>query len=262
MLMNWLESRMTLVWLVYFSIAELLSLGPSQAPSCILISEEARSENYTGNYACASMHEAIFRFVQYVWRHAGHDNIIAFGTILIAVFTYVLYRSTDKLWAAAQEQARITENAFAQLEGPLIEGCDLKLDLIQGQIKPGDSPPTIKMLFKNRGRGPGFIIKICTRFVRVKRDAIPEIPQYGNLVGLSNMTLASGEKTESPLEITLEPSNDTEPKILFFYGYIQYKGIFGGVNTWAWGYAPVMGGTFEGVGGRAYNYRKYEPDRK
>jgi hypothetical protein len=104
MLMGWLESPMTLVWLVYFSIAELLSLMPSPVSSCVLASEEVSAENYSGDYACASMHEAIFRGIRYIWHHASHDNIIAFGTILIAVFTCVLYRSTDKLWIAADRQ--------------------------------------------------------------------------------------------------------------------------------------------------------------
>jgi hypothetical protein len=104
-----LSSPMMLVWLIYFSFAELLSLLPSQASSCILISEEASAEDYSGNYACASMHEAIFRFARYIWDSASHDNIIAFGTILIAVFTYVLYRSTDKLWTAGEKSARSYE---------------------------------------------------------------------------------------------------------------------------------------------------------
>jgi hypothetical protein len=73
---------MTLVW----SAMELLSLGPSQVSSCVLMSQEANTESYSGNYACASMHEAIFRFVKYIWSDAGHDNIIAFGTIMIALF--------------------------------------------------------------------------------------------------------------------------------------------------------------------------------
>jgi hypothetical protein len=95
---------MPLVWLIYFSFAELLSLLPAQASSCILKSEEAQAENYSGDYACASMHEAIFRFAKFIWGEPGHDNVVAFGTVLIAVFTFVLYRSTEKLWLAGERQ--------------------------------------------------------------------------------------------------------------------------------------------------------------
>jgi hypothetical protein len=118
MLMERLTSPMTLVWLIYFSVMELISLGPLQASSCILISEEAKAENYSGDYACATMHEAIFRLIRYVWRHASHDNVIAFGTILIAIFTYVLYRSTDKLWEAGDQQFKIIREEFTATHRP------------------------------------------------------------------------------------------------------------------------------------------------
>src|SRR4051812_13323145 len=106
MLMHRLSSPMMLVWLIYFSVLELLSFGPSKASACVLISEEANAENYSGDYACAPMHEAIFRFGRHIWHHASHDNIIAFGTILIAIFTYVLFRSTEKLWKATKDTAQ------------------------------------------------------------------------------------------------------------------------------------------------------------
>jgi hypothetical protein len=115
---NLLFGRMSFVWLVYFLFAELLSLLPSQVSTCILISKEASAENYTGNYSCASMHEAIFRFIGYVWRHADHDNIIAFGTILIALFTYVLYRSTNKLWQVTIKSDEQTRELFSTEHRP------------------------------------------------------------------------------------------------------------------------------------------------
>jgi hypothetical protein len=121
MLVDWLASRMTLVWIAYFSIAELLSLLPSQVSSCVLISEEAKTENYSGNYACASMHEAIFRVIRYIWHHAGHDHIIAFGTCLIALFTYVLYRSTNNLWKVSKEQIDLARDEFLFTHRPRLK---------------------------------------------------------------------------------------------------------------------------------------------
>jgi hypothetical protein len=113
-----LSSSMTLVWLIYFSFAELSSLLPSQASSCILISEEASTENYSGDYACSSMHEATFRLVRCIWDNASHDNVVAFGTILIAVFTYVLYRSTSKLWEAGEKQFKLARDEFISTHRP------------------------------------------------------------------------------------------------------------------------------------------------
>jgi hypothetical protein len=151
MLVDRFSSPMTLVWLIYFSFAELLSLMPSRAPSCILISEEANSENYSGDYACASMHEAIFRFARYIWENASHDNIIAFGTILVAIFTYVLYRSTNKLWDAGERQlVHLRESAERQFGAYIgIEWC---------RVTSNDWGATfmVEVQIKNAGQTPAY----------------------------------------------------------------------------------------------------------
>jgi hypothetical protein len=264
--MGWLESPMTFIWLVYFSIAELLSFMPSQAAACILISEEASAENYSGNYACASMHEAIFRFVRFIWENASHDNVVAFGTITVSVFTYTLWRSTNKLWDAAKEQARITENGFAQLEGPVIEASNLTLDWIQGPIRVDDKPPIVNIWLKNRGRGPGFIVRACGHFVLLPGGRIPTEPPYRE-IRISNMALGAGEQTDHALQFPLEVPRSEEGATIhggtFFYGFVEYRGVFGGVSTWAWGFSPnAQTARFTVAGGTKYNYRKYEPDRK
>jgi hypothetical protein len=130
---------MTLVWLIYFSFAELSSWGPSKASSCILISEEANTENYSGDYPCTAMHEAIFRFARYVWDNASHDNVIAFGTILIALFTYVLYRSTNKLWDAGERQLRhLEDTSRRELRAYIVaKGEDVDITKINGSEKFG-----------------------------------------------------------------------------------------------------------------------------
>jgi hypothetical protein len=149
MLVDRLSHPMTLVWLVYFSFAELSSLLPSQAASCILKSEEASAEDYSGDYACASMHEAIFRFARYVWDNASHDNVIAFGTIMVAVFTYVLYRSTNKLWGAGERQlVHLKASSEQQLRAYIgIESC-------QVITRDGGSTFTVEVRIKNTGATP------------------------------------------------------------------------------------------------------------
>lgn len=154
--MGWLESPMTIVWLVYFLIAELLSLMPSQLSSCILVSEEVNAEDYSGNYACASMHEAIFRFIRYIWERADHDNIIAFGTVMIAIFTYVLYRSTDKLWTAGEKQLLHLENTAELHLRAYIFVEWARLECEQGNNW------SIHVSIKNAGQTPAYKVTINT----------------------------------------------------------------------------------------------------
>ena len=78
------------------------------------------------------MHEGAIRLVRSLWDNASHDNVIAFGTILIAIFTYVLYRSTDKLWEAGERQLKHLEStAERQLRAYVyVVGKDF---LVQGE---------------------------------------------------------------------------------------------------------------------------------
>ncbi len=56
------------------------------------------------------MHEAVFRLIRAVWDNASHDNILAAGTIMIAIFTLTLWRSTHKLWKAGERQYSLTRS--------------------------------------------------------------------------------------------------------------------------------------------------------
>ena len=175
----------------------------------------------------------------------------------------VLYRSTDKLWAAAREQARITENGFAQLEGPIIQASNITLELIHGPVRDGDKPPTVRIWFKNRGRGPGFIIRMCGHFVLLPGGKIPTKPPYRESY-ISNVALGAGEETDHPVEFILEVPTEEDGLIkagFFFYGFVEYRGVFGGISTWAWGFEPGDNGRFSIAGGTNYNYRKYEPEK-
>jgi hypothetical protein len=220
-----------------------------------------------GAKECANYHVISFAFRQIGKSLDAYSAFItAVATILIARFTFTLKRSTDRLWEAAKEQARITENGFAQLEGPVIEASNLTLDLIQGPARVDDKPPTVNIWLKNRGRGPGFIVRACGHFILLPEGKIPTAPPYRE-IQISNMALGAGEETDHALQFPLEvPTTEGEEAIiggLFFYGFVEYRGVFGGISTWAWGFSPnEQTARFTVAGGTKYNYRKYETSRK
>jgi hypothetical protein len=188
------------------------------------------------------------------------NNVNMLATVAIAAFTYSLMVSTKRMWLAVKSQGELTETAFAQLEGPLIEGSDLHLELPEGPHQLNNPPISIKIKFKNRGRGPGFITRVCGRFVMLHGGIIPRVPDYGK-DSASNTAIGAGEELSDFLEFRLEvPNGDGQAMVaLFFYGYVRYRGVFGGVSTWAWGYMPNKEtGRFDIKGGDAYNYRRYE----
>ena len=100
-----------LIWLAYFSIAEILSLWTSKFPPCIIVSEYQSAKNQVGHETCAPLHEGVMRFLNYLWSGKNHDSIIATGTVFIAIFTCTLWWSTHKLWKAGERQLKITESS-------------------------------------------------------------------------------------------------------------------------------------------------------
>jgi hypothetical protein len=104
------------LWTAYFAILEIVSRLQSKAPLCILMSEEKHPGDKAGDQTCAAFSEGIARGARFVWENATHDNVIAFGTALIAVFTYTLYRSTTKLWEGSERQLNHFERAAKRQE--------------------------------------------------------------------------------------------------------------------------------------------------
>jgi len=84
----------------YLVFAELLSLVTSKfGPPCLLISQYQPANNQPGYYACAPVHEGIMRGLDLVSTYITHDNILAAATVVIAVFTWTL-------WKVSKQQAR------------------------------------------------------------------------------------------------------------------------------------------------------------
>ena len=186
---------MTLVWNVYFAYFELLSLGQtSQFSPCILVSEEQAANNQSGYQACAPMHEGVIRFMRFIWENTTHDNILAFGTIMIAVFTYVLYRATNKLWDAGERQLAHLENtAQRQLRAYIVTKIS--------EVRPPRSAPNnhvaVRITILNTGQTPAYKVRVASR---------TRLTEYPFPAGF-DFTVPFGD---DPSEGTLGPQEDVE----------------------------------------------------
>jgi hypothetical protein len=104
---NWVLS---LLLISYAALFEALSWWASKFPPCAVVSQYQRASYQPGKDACASFSEAVIKGLLdafHIMEH--HDNIIAFGTIIIAVFTFTLWRSTDKLWNVADREFKAAQ---------------------------------------------------------------------------------------------------------------------------------------------------------
>src|SRR4051812_49050158 len=52
--------------------------------------------------------------------HKNEGAITALATLLIALFTLTLWRATDKMWKASQDQIELSRNIFVATERPWV----------------------------------------------------------------------------------------------------------------------------------------------
>jgi hypothetical protein len=218
---------MALIWIAYFAFLELTSLGrTSEAFPCILVSNEAQTKNESGYQTCAAMHEAVFRFVRFVWDNTTHDNIIAFGTIAIAAFTYTLFRATTKLWSANAQHSERELRAYVSIEpkivynfgaiNPVVIGADAK--------NHGRTPATEIAYDFSMGPLPnplpvGFIFPAPSRQLNVNNSLFPDasVPtrfQNNNLLTAPEITAI-----------------ETDVQRFHIWGVAHYRDAFGDRRT-------------------------------
>src|SRR5258708_2879603 len=89
--------------------------------------------------------------------YENRDAATAVATVFIALFTFTLWRSTQRLMQVTQESAKLTERSLTMLEGPIIIIGTITMDL-----RGPPSVPVIKLQFKNHGRGPAIITEVWT----------------------------------------------------------------------------------------------------
>lgn len=172
----------------------------------------------------------------------NHDVIIALGTLFIALFTFTLWRSTEKLWDAGERQINLAEEqhrttkAIQRAYVTLNERNPIRLG---NGVSPGDGDFTISVVVKNWGATPAVVTAIS--MVARVFDSLAEVPidpPYGDkdtdfggafLVSQdafeSTHSLHVSGKTLTGKEFVTAIENGT--KVLLILGYVDYSDKFG-----------------------------------
>lgn len=217
---------LTTLWTAYFLFLELSSLGrTSEISPCIIISQEQQPNNETGYQACAPVHEAVFRFLNFFWQNATHDNILAFGTVMIACFTLTLWWSTSRLWKAGEIHSERELRAYVIV----------KIDDIESQDSPSERTALVLKII-NTGKTPAHKLKCisATRLIAhpIDRDfdfSVPNIPdQIAIVLGPGDNTthdsLADRPLTDSEMGDAMAPIGTSR---IYTYGTVFYEDGFG-----------------------------------
>jgi hypothetical protein len=217
------------------------------------------------------MHEAIFRSIRFLWDNASHDNIAAFGSIAVAVFTFTLWRSTHKLWETTRESVLAAKQAAEAL--PTVERAyvfmvpDLKFgdQTIPHSSGIGNRYNSVSVHFKieNHGKTPAAVESVYVRL-----DVLAEPPDNRtHLISniLSGEMIVRSDDAWFPEEINPVIRNISESEFddisnnraaIWFYGSILYKDMFGGERTtrFRWCHSELLD-VFTPRGEAPYNER-------
>lgn len=164
------------------------------------------NESQSGQEQCAAYNLALFILIRIrEFLHSVENIITALATIAIAVFTWTLYKSSEKMWGvtkiaaeAAQLSAAVAERTLTDLERPWLF---LDAQTVRRLNSPGPAVPipndwVIKLHWKNVGRTPA-LIDAC-EFEIAPRSTLPEWPIYtGKALLTCPATVATSEEFET-----------------------------------------------------------------
>lgn len=126
----------------YVAFAEILSWETSQFPSCIVVSEYQTADYRPGYETCATLHEGIMKVLTFLWEHATHDNISAAAAVVVAIFTWTLWRSTRLLWVSGERHSERQLRAYVMVDIVDIDNLSM------------GGNPEATLTFKNSGQTP------------------------------------------------------------------------------------------------------------
>jgi hypothetical protein len=193
------------------------------------------------------------------WIEAHEGILTALATIVIAVFTWALARSTKRLWIETKEASTIAKkSADAALKTAQNMEAAERAYVKMSHLLPGvrfeqDGTicrVTVQMRIKNYGRTPAKVTNILFFHQWLPQgEPLPRTPDYPQSVGdeAPKMFLVTDEEVFTPqhtqsVTFTVEDVRNGV-KHLWLYGYVDYIDQFG--QRHRSGYASAYNSQFD-----------------
>jgi len=267
---KWFAAILTLG---YLGFVEALSWETSTWPLCIVVGEYQPASANSAQAACVTFFEGIVQFLGFLWDHADAHAVTAFAAILIAIFTWTLWRSSEKMWSVT----RVAANAAKQSADALVAAEQAQLLTIfeasniphvLSELGRHDHPASagvttgervsVRYVFKNYGKSPAILKEISHDLQHwndlpdeLRYFPIPEMPK--------ERAVMAGGSTESfqcivmaPLTAGAATSIRTGDSFLWLYGHVVYDDAFGREREHRFLYRYRIGHGFQ-----PYDYKNY-----
>jgi hypothetical protein len=162
------------------------------------------------------------------WIDTKHDFVTAAATLVVAFFTFTLWRATDRLWDAGERQLdHLNDTAERQLRAYITQVSSTLFDIL--------AVPKVKIVLKNSGQTPAYDVVIwgmifIGQFPPTEDMPWPSDPMVANdktrsIVGPGETTI--GYAMRNPLFDFEKVAIATGAAALYLYGKATYRDAFG-----------------------------------
>jgi len=242
---------------VVLAVVEVLSWEAANWPLCLLPSKY-------GAGGCATFLEGVAQFAVVLWDNADRNGVTAVAAIVIALFTWTLWRSSEKMWsvanAAANAAKRSADALVAAEQSQLLAICEItNITHILGERHdaPGSGEvPTgeralVQYVLKNYGKTPAVLKEISHDLQHWSNP--PDELRYLPIRTMPKERAVVAGGSSEPLQcILVAPLTDaaaatirTGDSFLWLYGRVVYDDAFGREREHRFLYRYRMGYGFQ-----------------
>src|SRR5262249_55921065 len=208
----------------FLGLMEALSWATADWPPCLVASDDQTPSVESGHETCATFSEGVGQFLSFLWEHTDHNAITALAALLVAIFTWKLWRSSQQMWRTtevAASAARRSADALVVAEQAqllavfgvsniahvLSELGKHEQSTIGAATPPADAPQPprervyVQYVLKNYGRTPAVLKEISHELQRW--TSLPEKLHYLPIPAMPKEPAIVAGASSEPLQCTL-----------------------------------------------------------
>jgi hypothetical protein len=267
------------VILGFLGIIEALSWATAGWPPCLVASEDQTPSVQSGQETCATFSEGVGQLLAFLWDRTDHNAVTALAALLVAIFTWRLWRSSERMWRVTEVAASsakrsadalvVAEQAqllavfgVSNIAHVLSELGKHEQSTSTAAPQPDAPPPRervyVQYVLKNYGRTPAVLKEISHELQRW--SDLPEKLHYLPIPAMpKELAIVAGASSEPlqctlvvPLTVEAATSIRTGDSFLWLYGRVLYEDAFGREREHRFLYRYRIGPGFQ-----PYYYKDY-----
>jgi hypothetical protein len=257
----------------FVGFLEVLSRETADWPPCLVVSKYSPPAGQAGQETCATLSEGIMQFLGFLWDHADHNAVTAFAALTVAMFAWMLWRSSEKMWRvtnlAANAAKQSADALVAAEQAQLLTIVEVSnIPHILGELGKHDHPgsreiavgerASVQYILKNYGKTPAVLKEISHELQHWNHP--PDQLRYFPVRTMpKERAVVAGGSTEplqcilvAPLTAEGATTIRTSDSFLWLFGRVIYDDAFGREREHRFLYRYRIGYGFQ-----PYSYKDY-----